>query len=149
MPSKTPKRSAVRPLARRAGVGASDGRWSTVYGKPCLVDRGRVTHVLVPRKEYEDLMRSRLATDVAEQFSREGFEGIDLDSAALKLAASRVAQVRQQKGLTQMALSKKLGIPQSQLSRIEKNPERSTVRTLKRIARALGVDVTDLLKDHR
>jgi transcriptional regulator with XRE-family HTH domain len=36
-------------------------------------------------------------------------------------------------------------VPQSQISRIEKNPERSTVRTIKRIAKALGLDLATLM----
>jgi transcriptional regulator with XRE-family HTH domain len=33
---------------------------------------------------------------------------------------------------------------ESQISRIERNPDRTTVRTLKRIARALNVSVSSL-----
>ena len=39
----------------------------------------------------------------------------------------------------------KLGMPQSQVSRLEKHPESVTYRTLQRVAKALGVKVTDLL----
>ena len=64
---------------------------------------------------------------------------------ALELAAERIAKARKAKGLTQKQLGEKLNLPQSQISRIERNPDRTTVRTLKRIARALGVDVSSLV----
>ncbi|HUU96176.1 MAG TPA: helix-turn-helix transcriptional regulator [Phycisphaerae bacterium] len=72
-------------------------------------------------------------------------EWIDADELALQLAADRIAAARKAAGLTQAQLGKKLGLPQSQISRIERNPDRTTVRTLKRIARALKVDVRALL----
>ena len=61
------------------------------------------------------------------------------------LAGERIAEARRAKGVTQKELGAKLGIPQSQISRIERNPDSTTVRTLKRIARALGVDVRALI----
>ncbi|HSW44699.1 MAG TPA: helix-turn-helix transcriptional regulator [Phycisphaerae bacterium] len=36
-------------------------------------------------------------------------------------------------------------MPQSQISRIERNPDHTSVNTLKRIARALDVDVRHLI----
>jgi len=43
------------------------------------------------------------------------------------------------------ALGRKLGIPQSQISRIERNPDHTTIRTLRRIAKALQVDIRALI----
>jgi len=70
---------------------------------------------------------------------------VDADDFALELAAERIAKARKAKGFTQKQLGEKLNLPQSQISRIERNPDRTTVRTLKRIARALGVDVSALV----
>jgi transcriptional regulator with XRE-family HTH domain len=47
--------------------------------------------------------------------------------------------------LSQTQLGAKLNLPQSQISRIERNPDHTTLRTLKRVARALGVDVRALV----
>jgi transcriptional regulator with XRE-family HTH domain len=46
----------------------------------------------------------------------------------------------------QKQLTAKLKMPQSQISRIERNPNHTTVRTLKRIAKALGVEVSALIQ---
>ena len=70
---------------------------------------------------------------------------VDADQLGLALAGERIAEARRAKGVTQKELGAKLGIPQSQISRIERNPDSTTVRTLKRIARALGVDVRALI----
>ena len=63
----------------------------------------------------------------------------------LKLAGRRIAEARKAKGMTQKQLGVKLNIPQSQVSRTERNPDHATLRTLKKIARALGVDIGALV----
>ena len=70
---------------------------------------------------------------------------IDFDDFAAEVAANLLVEARKKAGLTQNQLAAKLKIPQSQISRIERNPDRTTVRTLKRIGRALGVNVGSLL----
>ena len=81
---------------------------------------------------------SRLAADSKTNW-------VDADDLALDLAADRIAKARKAAGLTQKQLADKLGLPQSQISRIERNPDRTTVRTLRRLAQALNVDVSKLL----
>jgi ribosome-binding protein aMBF1 (putative translation factor) len=66
---------------------------------------------------------------------------MDFDECKLRIAVSKLAAARKAKKLTQSQLATKLGMPQSQLSRIERNPDQTTVRTLKRIAKALGIDI--------
>ncbi|MFH0983018.1 MAG: helix-turn-helix transcriptional regulator [Planctomycetota bacterium] len=70
---------------------------------------------------------------------------VDADVLARRLAAERIVAARKAAGLTQKQLGEKLKLPQSQISRIERRPDHTTVRTLKRIARALGVDVSALI----
>lgn len=70
---------------------------------------------------------------------------VDADEFGLQLASEWIAKARKAKRLTQKQLGDKLGLPQSQISRIERNPDRTTVRTLKRVARALGVNVRSLI----
>lgn len=73
------------------------------------------------------------------------YEWIEWDDALAELAAPHIAAARKLRRMTQSELGEKLGIPQSQVSRMEKDPESVTYRTLKRVARALGMRVTDLL----
>ncbi|HOJ75383.1 MAG TPA: helix-turn-helix transcriptional regulator [Phycisphaerae bacterium] len=62
--------------------------------------------------------------------------GLTLTSSGGELAGERIAAARKRAGLTQQQLAARLRVPQSQVSRIERNPEATTVRTLKKIARA-------------
>lgn len=71
---------------------------------------------------------------------------VDAEDLRLDLAADWVAEARKKAGLTQKELAGRLNIPQSQIARIEKHPDRTTVRTLKRVARALNVDIRMLVR---
>ncbi len=100
--------------------------------------------VLVPIDEYERLTSGGMLASALDRLSDD--EGVvDADALALELVGQRIAKARKAAGLTQVLLGKKLNLPQSQISRIERNPDRTTVRTLKRIARALGVSVSALV----
>lgn len=48
---------------------------------------------------------------------------------------------RKKARITHKLVGEKIGVPQPTISRIERKPDRTTVRTLKRIAEALSVDV--------
>ena len=70
---------------------------------------------------------------------------VSLEDTQLLVAADRIVNARKAAGMTQQQLAAKLKMPQSQISRIERNPDRTTVRTLKKIAKALKVDVRFLI----
>jgi len=113
-----------------------------------VVENDEPTFVLVPVQEYERLVESdliRSAIRNLKDIDDPNVEWIDADQLGLELAAEQIAKARKAAGLTQKQLGKKLGLPQSQISRIERNPDHTTVRTLKRIARALGVNVRALV----
>ena len=151
--STTRKRRVAGPsrVARRSGVVRSvktGGKSRPRETEPALayvVDNGEPTHVLVPIDEYERLIKIDMVQDTVAQIERGDDDFVDAGEFALELAAERIAAARKAKGLTQKQLGERLNLPQSQISRIERNPDRSTVRTLKRIARALGVDVGVLI----
>ncbi len=110
-----------------------------------MIENGEPTHVLVPVEEYERLVIASMVESAIAKLEDPASEYVDADDLALELAAERITAARKAKGLTQKQLGEKLNLPQSQISRIERNPDRTTVRTLKRIARALGVDVSALI----
>ena len=111
-----------------------------------LVHEGRATHVVMPVEVYERLVKSEMALHtIAATDNRNDDDWIDAQDFGIELARDAVVQARKAAGLTQTQLAKKLGVPQSQISRIERNPDRTTVRTLKRIAKALRVDVSALI----
>jgi DNA-binding XRE family transcriptional regulator len=111
-----------------------------------IIRNGRVEWILIHPAEYERLVRADMIEEAAGQLAADAdTEWVDADDLALDLAADRLAKARKAAGLTQKQLADKLGIPQSQISRIERNPDRTTVRTLKRIAQALRVDISKLV----
>ena len=110
-----------------------------------MVENGRATHVLVPIDEYEELIKSGMVSRAVAQIESGDDDFVDANDFALVLATERIAKARKAKGLTQKQLGEKLNLPQSQISRIERNPDHTTVRTLKRIARALAVDIAALV----
>ncbi len=112
---------------------------------PYVISDGRPAYVLVPIDEYESMVKRSMADAAIEQVERGDDDFVDADELALELAAERIAAARKAKGWTQTQLGLKLKLPQSQISRIERNPDRTTIRTLKRLARALGVDVSALV----
>ena len=111
-----------------------------------VVREDGTTYVLVPEQEYERLIAMKTAREALAVLENPKTEWLDFDACKLQLAGSRIADARRAAKLTQTELARKLGIPQSQVSRIERHPERSTIRTLKRIAKALGVDVKLLIE---
>ncbi|MGE0480229.1 MAG: helix-turn-helix domain-containing protein [Phycisphaerae bacterium] len=102
-------------------------------------------HVLVPVAEYERMRDALERCELLERLSAPASEYVDDKAAALIIAGGELAAARRRAGLTQRQLGERLGVPQSQISRIERDPDRSTIRTMKRIAAALGVDVASLL----
>jgi DNA-binding XRE family transcriptional regulator len=141
--TKTPKKPK-RSRRSRTAVARQAARLRATAASYVLHD-DRPTHVILPIEEYDRLMDALEAQELAEQLDDPKTEWVEAEDAALEIAGSWLAKVRKQAGLTQKQLAAKLRVPQSQISRIEKHPERSTMRTMKRIAAALGVDVATLL----
>ncbi len=127
---------------------AAKGRVSARRGAPSngyVMQNGHVSHVLMPIEEYQRIRAEQLARETASVLRDPKAKWYTVEEVALRLAGSRIEKARKAAGLTQKALAQKMGVPQSQISRIESNPDRSTVRTIRRIAAALGVDVRSLI----
>ncbi len=138
---------------------------------PTLTQDGVPTHVLVPidefRKHFGDMALSSNHEDETHRLLRELDDRTDPDAVAarealksiadpaalwidagsvrLRVAGSRIAAIRKARGLSQDALGRMVDLPQSQISRLERDPDRASVATLKRLAEALGVSVNDLV----
>ena len=110
-----------------------------------VLRNNRPTHVILPVDEYDQLLAELEAHELAAKLEDESTRWIKAADAALQFAASWLADARKRAGLTQKQLADKLKVPQSQVSRIEKSPDHTTVRTMKRIAAALGVDIGTLM----
>ena len=68
-----------------------------------------------------------------------------MPSATARVAA-RIAEIRAQRGLTQESLAARARINRVTLARLERALHPPNLDTLVRIARALGVDLVDLVK---
>lgn len=106
---------------------------------------GTTTHVLVPVEEYEQLITLQAVSAAAATLDDPSTRFVDIEDAALRIAADRIARARRARGWTQAELGRRLGLPQSQISRLERHPDRTTIRTLKRVAKALDVDARTLV----
>lgn len=69
-----------------------------------------------------------------------------VQSEATRRVAARIAEIRQQRGMTQEALAKKARVHRVTLARLERAQHPPTLDTLERIAQALGVTLPDLVK---
>ena len=63
-----------------------------------------------------------------------------------KKVAARVKELRQARGMSQEALAKLAKINRVTLARLERAMHPPTLDTLERIARALGVELIDIVK---
>ena len=59
--------------------------------------------------------------------------------------AMRVKQTRERRGMTQETLAKKAGVSRAYLSRLEMGRHDPPLSRLRKLAKALGVPVTELL----
>ena len=57
----------------------------------------------------------------------------------------KLAKIRREKGLTQIALSIESGVPRVSISRYENGRVSPNVRILERLANALGVSIDELI----
>ena len=59
--------------------------------------------------------------------------------------AMRLRQIRERRGITQETLAKKAGVSRAYLSRLEMGRHDPPLSRLRKLAKALGVPVTELL----
>ena len=67
----------------------------------------------------------------------------------LKKLGDRIKLLREKKGFSQHELSIEAEIPKNQIGRIERQEINTTILTLHKIAKALDIDVTELLKTEK
>lgn len=100
---------------------------------------------MVPVDEYERMELAQLAAEAMAALQDPKTKWVDYDAVKLQWAGQRIAEARKARGWSQAELGKRMGLAQTQISRIERNPDSSTLRTLKKVAAALGVDVRGLI----
>jgi DNA-binding XRE family transcriptional regulator len=137
--------------AKKNASMTGEGRKLPVHPLEPIATRGELTLedgticAIVPKEELERLLQQAELREMVSILEDPNTKWVDFDDYRLRLAGLTIAEARKARGLTQVQLARQLKIPQSQISRIERNPDRTTVRTLKKIAAALNVNVRQLL----
>lgn len=73
-------------------------------------------------------------------------DSLVLDEDAIsKAVATRIRWVMNEQGVSQRQLAEQIGVSSSVISRVLKNPDRSKVETIRRIAEALDIELREIL----
>jgi len=127
---------------------------------PCLVVDGNgssewVSNALPPGalpESWDDLpeaARRELEAEIRrnnERLAAGELEAVEFteDSPAVA-AANRLKGVARAKGVSQKELAERLGVSASSVSKVFRNPDRSKLVTLRKIADALGVELREIV----
>lgn len=72
---------------------------------------------------------------------------IDINNLFMNIG-DKIRQIREAKGLTQKEVSLTIGMDQSQYSKIEKGKTDPSTSTVDKIAKAIGIELSDLFASH-
>jgi DNA-binding XRE family transcriptional regulator len=110
-----------------------------------LVEVGGSRLVIMDEEEYDRLLDAIDAVE-AEKIAKDPKDRIlAWDEIKDELIVNRIAKVREQMGVTQKELARRLKVRQSTISRIERKGANLTLSTLRRVAKALGCSVNQLV----
>jgi DNA-binding XRE family transcriptional regulator len=104
--------------------------------------------VVVPRRDYEDLVDTLLArrADAALASGREELLTAE-ETAALVAGAAPLAFWRKKRGKTQTQLAAEIGVSQNFLSDLERGKAKGDVTLFAKLARCLDVTIEDLVPE--
>jgi DNA-binding Xre family transcriptional regulator len=113
-----------------------------------VAETGSETTVLTPEQMPPD-MKAEFEAQFAEYEAAKAAGKLDAieftaDMPA-QMAGNRLRRVLAEKKITQSELAKRLKVSPAVVNRVLKNPDRSMVATLRRIADALGVELVELI----
>jgi transcriptional regulator with XRE-family HTH domain len=66
-----------------------------------------------------------------------------------QIDGERLRRIRKERLLTQVELSKRTGVAQDSISSLETGKREAHPGTIRKLAEALGVEPTELLKEHK
>ncbi|MFB2550933.1 helix-turn-helix domain-containing protein [Ensifer soli] len=116
----------------------SDAQKITINGK---------NYVLLSEKDYEDLVDGFQAAEIMARVAAGEETWPHALVVELLSTDSRIRTYRTYRGMTVTELAEAAGISQPYLSEIENGKKTGSVDVLKRIAKALRVDLDDLVVD--
>lgn len=100
---------------------------------------GVPTHAVLSLADYETLMGAHDDPLIRHALDMISNVRTPRQARQREWPVAHIAQARAARGLSQRQLGDKLGLQQSQVSRIERNPAQCTAETLTKIAKTLGV----------
>jgi DNA-binding XRE family transcriptional regulator len=110
-----------------------------------LVEVGGSRIVIMDEGQYDYLLDAidaveaeRIATDQKDRI-------LSWDEVKDDFIVNRIAEVREKLGITQKELARRLNVRQSTVSRMEREDANLTLSTLRKVAKALGCSVHQLL----
>lgn len=114
-----------------------------------IVKRQGVEYVLLPRVQYDQLLEdAEMLRDIrefreAKAADEEAYPSEVINRLILN-EESPIRVYRDHRGLTQQQLADKCGIQRAYLAEIETGRKSGSIKTLKTIAAALGVDLASI-----
>lgn len=90
-------------------------------------------------------LAERAVADARRQLKEGRLETWPLAKTIERQAGNRLQLLLKQKGMTQAALARKLGVSPAVVNRVLKRPDRSMVATLRRIAAALHAELWEII----
>jgi hypothetical protein len=128
----------VRAASERGSPGVEGGQPGAINPSVDLVVR-EVTPAEAPAA-YEHLRK----VQAARASSKMGF--VEFDPAVpAKTAGGRLKQIFKKRGIRQVDIARRLGVAPSVISRVFKHPERSRLQTIRNIADAAGISLSELV----
>lgn len=118
------------------------------------VDQNDISQDNVPWNSWSDLpkeLRNEFESEILRNnnmLNRGEIESVELTDHCIASSAisNQLKQILKEKGLTQKELANRLNVNPSFISKVISNPERSTIKTLRGIANAIGVDLNTIIK---
>lgn len=112
-------------------------------------EKGIPESVILSKKNYEQLLRCKEDLEdiqALKNFETSEEEGFPSEIVECLIEGKNPIKVyREYRGLTQLKLSKQVGVNQSYITQLENGKKKGTVRVLKKIAEALNLDLDDLV----
>lgn len=108
-------------------------------------EQSEATHVLIPIDAYEQMLLDQMAADAERILENPDTRWVDGDDLRARMAGKRLRDSRQAQGVTQKQLANKLKVSAADLSRLERNADRTMLDLARRVARALKADLGPLL----
>ena len=90
-------------------------------------------------------LAARAMADARRQLKEGRLETWPLAKTIERQAGNRLQLLLKQKGMTQAALARKLGVSPAVVNRVLKRPDRSMVATLRKIAAALHAELWEII----